>query len=184
MWNNILLALWFFLPAGIANATPVFAKKIPLFDKLDYPIDFKKNFNGKRIFGDHKTFRGLITGVVMAIVTAGLQKIIFDNSPELRASLGFDFSSVNFVLYGFLAGMGALLGDAIKSFFKRRVNIKPGSAWFPFDQIDYIVGGIVFLMPLIKLELVQYLITFIVWFGMHLVTTYIGFLLKLKDKPI
>jgi len=184
MLNNILLALWFFLPAGIANATPVFAKKISFFDKLDYPIDFKKSINGTRIFGDHKTFRGLVTGIIMAIITAGLQKIIFDNSPELRTSLGFDFSSINFVLYGFLAGFGALIGDALKSFFKRRVNIKPGSAWFPFDQIDYIVGGIVFLIPLIRLEAVQYLITFVVWFGMHLIFTYFGYLLKLKDEPI
>lgn len=182
--NNILFALWFFLPAGIANATPVFAKKIKFLDKLDYPMDFKKSFNGIRIFGDHKTFRGLITGIIMAIITAGLQKIIFDNSPELRASLGFDFSSINFILYGFLAGFGALLGDATKSFFKRRINIKPGSAWFPFDQIDYIAGGILFLIPLIRLDVTLYVITFFVWFGMHLISTYIGYLLKLKDQPI
>jgi CDP-2,3-bis-(O-geranylgeranyl)-sn-glycerol synthase len=120
----------------------------------------------------------------MAILTAGIMQYIYNNSAGLRATLGFDFSSINFIVYGFLSGMGALLGDAIKSFFKRRVNIKPGSTWFPFDQIDYIVGGILFLMPLIMLTLVQYLITFFVWFGMHLISTYIGYLLKLKDKPI
>lgn len=184
MLNNILFALWFFLPAGIANATPVFAKRIAFFDKLDYPIDFKKSWNGIRIFGDHKTFRGLITGIVMAILTAGLQKIIFDNSPELRANLGFNFSSINFVLYGFLAGFGALFGDAIKSFFKRRVNVKPGAPWFPFDQVDYIVGGIIFLIPLIRLDVTLYVITFFVWFGMHLLSTYIGYLIKLRAKPI
>jgi CDP-2,3-bis-(O-geranylgeranyl)-sn-glycerol synthase len=184
MWSNILLALWFFLPAGIANATPVFAKKISWLDKLNYPIDFKKELNGIRIFGDNKTFRGLISGIVMAILTAGIMQYIYNNSEDLRTTLGFDFSSINFIVYGFLAGMGALLGDAIKSFFKRRVNIKPGSTWFPFDQIDYIVGGIIFLMPLIMLTLEQYLITFFVWFGMHLISTYIGYLLKLKDKPI
>lgn len=184
MLNNILLAFWFFLPAGIANATPVFAKRIPFLNKLDYPIDFYKSINGIRIFGDHKTFRGLITGVIMAILTAGIQLSIFNNSPELRENLGFDFSSVSFILYGILAGLGALLGDAIKSFFKRRVNIKPGSSWFPFDQIDYIIGGIVFLIPIIRLSFIQYVLTFIVWFGLHLASTYIGYLLKLKDKPI
>ena len=184
MWNNILFSLWFFLPAGIANATPVFAKRIAFLDKLNYPIDFNKSWNGIRIFGDHKTFRGLITGIIMAIFTAGLQKIIFDNSPELRAVLGFDFSSINFILYGFLAGFGALMGDAVKSFFKRRISIKPGSTWFPFDQIDYIVGGIVFLIPLIKLNITMYVITFFVWFGMHLLSTYIGYLIKLRDHPI
>jgi len=184
MWNSILLALWFFLPAGLANATPVFAKRIPLLKKLEYPIDFYKTYKGIRIFGDHKTMRGLITGIVIAILTAGIQQAIYNNSPELRNALGFDFSSINFFVYGFLAGFGALIGDAIKSFFKRRVNIKPGATWFPFDQIDYIIGGIVFLIPLIRLSFLDYLITFIVWFAMHLISTYIGFLLKLKDKPI
>jgi len=184
MWNSILLALWFFLPAGLANATPVFAKRIPLLKKLEYPIDFYKTYKGIRIFGDHKTMRGLITGIVIAILTAGIQQAIYNNSPELRNALGFDFSSINFFVYGFLAGFGALIGDAIKSFFKRRVNIKPGATWFPFDQIDYIIGGIVFLIPLIRLSFIDYLITFIVWFAMHLISTYIGFLLKLKDKPI
>jgi len=184
MWNSILLALWFFLPAGLANATPVFAKRIPFLKKLEYPIDFYKTYKGIRIFGDHKTMRGLITGIIIAILTAGIQQAIYNNSPELRNALGFDFSSINFFVYGFLAGFGALIGDAIKSFFKRRVNIKPGATWFPFDQIDYIIGGIVFLIPLIRLSFLDYLITFIVWFAMHLISTYIGFLLKLKDKPI
>lgn len=184
MWNSILLALWFFLPAGLANATPVFAKRVSFLKKLDYPIDFYKTYKGIRIFGDHKTMRGLITGIIVAILTAGIQMAIYNNSPELRNALGFDFSSINFFVYGFLAGFGALIGDAIKSFFKRRVNIKPGATWFPFDQIDYIIGGIVFLIPLIRLSFLDYLATFIVWFAMHLISTYIGFLLKLKDKPI
>ena len=184
MWNSILLALWFFLPAGLAHATPVLAKRISFLKKLDYPIDFYKTYKGIRIFGDHKTMRGLITGIIVAILTAGIQQIIFNNSQELRTALDFDFSSINFFVYGFLAGFGALIGDAIKSFFKRRANIKPGSTWFPFDQIDYIIGGIVFLIPLIRLDFFEYLVTFIVWFAMHLISTYIGYLLKLKDSPI
>ena len=35
---------------------------------------------------------------------------------------------------------GALLGDIIESFFKRRIGKKRGEDWIPFDQIDFILG--------------------------------------------
>ena len=184
MLNNLILVLWFFLPAGIANATPVFTMHMPFLKKYNYPIDCYKTYKGIRIFGDHKSWRGLITGILMAIITAYIQQQIYLNTPSLRDMLNFDFGSINPIIYGFLAGFGALMGDAIKSFFKRRTNIKPGNTWFPFDQIDYIIGGIIFLFPYIRLSFFDYVLTFCVWFGMHLISTYVGFLLKLKDKPI
>jgi hypothetical protein len=56
--KDILFALWFFLPAGLANAAPVFANKIPGSEWLAVPIDGGKHFRGKRITGNHKTIRG------------------------------------------------------------------------------------------------------------------------------
>ena len=52
--KDILFALWFFLPAGLANAAPVFANKIPGSEWLAVPIDGGKHFRGKRITGNHK----------------------------------------------------------------------------------------------------------------------------------
>jgi len=39
---------------------------------------------------------------------------------------------------------GALIGDIIKSFFKRRIGKKRGQDWIPFDQIDFILGVLFF----------------------------------------
>jgi CDP-2,3-bis-(O-geranylgeranyl)-sn-glycerol synthase len=41
-------------------------------------------------------------------------------------------------------GSGAILGDLIKSFFKRRIGIKPGEKWIFFDQVDYAIGALLF----------------------------------------
>lgn len=41
---------------------------------------------------------------------------------------------------GFWLGAGALGGDLIKSFFKRKAGIKEGR-YIPFDTIDWIVGA-------------------------------------------
>ncbi|MEM3153941.1 MAG: CDP-archaeol synthase, partial [Candidatus Woesearchaeota archaeon] len=51
----------------------------------------------------------------------------------------FEFSGLKWAL---AAGIGALLGDSIKSFFKRRLGILPGRPWIPFDQVDYAIGAL------------------------------------------
>ena len=184
MLEYLFFALWFFLPAGVANAAPVFASKIPGLKKWSTPIDFYKKHNDKRILGNNKTWRGLCFGIFAAVITLLLQKYIFAISPWLQSQVSLiDYSNVNLLL-GFALGFGALAGDAIESFFKRQVEIPSGDAWFPFDQIDYIIGGCLFSALVYSLPLLNYLVILIVWFFIHLISSYIGFLLKLKNKPI
>ena len=42
---------------------------------------------------------------------------------------------------GLRFGIGAMAGDSIKSFFKRRTNIPPDEPWIPFDEVDFALGG-------------------------------------------
>jgi len=180
---DILTAIVFFIPAGLANAAPVFANKIPLLNRWKTPLDFGKSWDGMRIFGDNKTWRGLASGIFVGIATGGLIYIInpdFINKLEIVPLAPF----VDTLVIGGALGLGALIGDAVESFFKRRAGVPAGKSWFPFDQIDYIVGGLVFTIPLVHLSALGYVWILIVWFGMHLVVSYIGFMLHLKDTPI
>jgi CDP-2,3-bis-(O-geranylgeranyl)-sn-glycerol synthase len=179
--HNLWFALWFFLPAGIANVTPIFAAKTPGLKRLSAPIDFGKHFRGKRILGNHKTWRGLITGITMAVLVAGLEGLIYRHINNQQIC---DMIYPPGLKLGFLLGLGALLGDMAKSLFKRQFNVKPGRSWFPFDQLDYIAGGLLFSAIIVRLTLLQYAWIIAVWFGMHLVSSYIGYRLKLKDAPI
>jgi CDP-2,3-bis-(O-geranylgeranyl)-sn-glycerol synthase len=176
--KDILFALWFFLPAGLSNAAPVFAARIPLISHLSQPLDFGKTYRGQRIFGANKTWRGLLTGTLVGIITALLIYPLFFGG---ALDLSFWLSSM---LVGGLLGFGALFGDAIESFFKRQLGVKPGHSWFPFDQIDYILGAFLISFPVVHLPLYYYGIILATWFAMHLIASYIGFLLGLKDKPI
>src|SRR6185312_2869782 len=126
----ILFGLWFFLPAGIANMMPVFAAKI--FPKWNQPLDFGKSFGKKRIFGDHKTVRGIVVGILSGILIAILQYILYNNTTLVGSFVSFDYMQGNPIVFGFLLSFGALLGDSIKSFFKRRVGVASGKTWFPF----------------------------------------------------
>lgn len=168
----LFFSFLFFLPAGIANMMPVFASKIPILREYCYPLDFGLSFRGKRIFGDHKTIRGLLAGVF-----AGVLGVLIEQH------LGF-LPTQNPLLLGFLLSFGALIGDSIKSFFKRQIGIPSGKSWFPFDQIDYIMGGIFFSLFVVELPLSDYLIIISLYFILHLLISYTGFLLGLKNNPI
>ena len=184
MFDTILFVIWFFAPAGIANMVPILAAKAPLLKKYSYPLDFNKTFRGKRILGDHKTIRGILTGVVFGVGVVLLQQYLYGESETIRDIVSIDYNDINPFILGTLLSLGALLGDATRSFFKRRVGIKPGGTWFPFDQLDYIVGGIVFTMPYVALTLEEYMILIITWFILHPASTITAYLIGMKEKPI
>lgn len=171
MADDILFALWFFLPAGIANLVPVFAARIPLLRQWNYPLDGYARLHGVRVLGAHKTVRGFVTGVLAAILAAAA----FSDLVPLE---------YNPLLLGGLLGAGGLAGDAVKSFFKRRRNIPEGGTWFPFDQLDYIVGGILASALYIPLSVTHYIWICVIWFLMHLLVSWVGYLLGIKPRPL
>lgn len=170
----LLLAFIFFLPAGIANMTPIVVARLPLLRNWNAPLDFGKKYRGIRVLGPNKTVRGVVCGVIAGTI-AGI---------ALYASL-FRLSDP-WPLIAMAAAMsfGALLGDAAESFIKRQRRIPAGRVWFPFDQLDYIIGGLLFVLPFGVPPLRIVLATIALFFGLHLLVSYVGYKLKLKDRPI
>ncbi len=138
----ILKSLWYILPAYLANISPVFAYNI-FKNKFSTPIDFNKKLLNRPLFGKNKTYRGFISGILVGILVSSLQSYLYAFKSIKDISL-FDYTSINPVIFGFLMGFGALFGDLAKSFVKRRLNFKPGASWIPFDQTDFLVGGMFF----------------------------------------
>ena len=171
---SLLLNAVFFLPAGMGNLAPVLANKVPGLNRWQTPLDGGKKYGGRRIFGDHKTWRGLFSGMVLAGLTAVLV--------SHRYSSLYGHHSAFIV--GAALGFGALLGDALESFFKRRSGVPAGKSWFPYDQIDYVIGGLLLSLPFVRLNATDYLTIIVLYFGLHLFASYIGYLLHFKDQPI
>lgn len=185
MIDNILVALWFFVPAGIANVTPIFLAKVPGLKRFKTPLDFGKKWHGKPIFGANKTWRGLIGGIITATLFVWLQVWLSQNVSwigELTADIGY--TTMNPLLLGPLFAIGALGGDAIESFLKRRRGIAPGQSWFPWDQTDYIIGASLTTFALVSLSWYQYVLVLVLWMIIHLISSYIGFRTGLKKQPI
>ena len=177
MANIILQCFYFMLPAYFANMAPVVAKN--MFRKLTLPIDFNIGLGNNTIFGKNKTYRGLIAGMLAAIIVAYTQ--FFLNGGNIFADLALvDYS--NWLLIGLLLGLGAMFGDLVKSFVKRRIGLKPGMPFVPFDQLDFVFGALVFIYPVARLSMEKMAIILFISFILHMVINHIAFYTGIRKE--
>jgi CDP-2,3-bis-(O-geranylgeranyl)-sn-glycerol synthase len=167
MVSIIIKSLYFFLPAYFANMAPVLFKKLPF---LDISIS-------EKLFGKNKTWRGIFVAVVVGYLTFVLQKIAYSEGFTSWALIDYsDFT----VLFGAALGLGAIVGDLVKSYYKRKAGIAPGTPWWGFDQLDFVFGGIaasfIFYVP--RVEVVTILIVFSP--VLHMLVNRIGYFLKIR----
>jgi CDP-2,3-bis-(O-geranylgeranyl)-sn-glycerol synthase len=157
----IIEALKFIFPAYCANALPVIAGGGP-------PLDLgKKFFDGKPIFGKNKTFRGFFFGLAIGIMVGLLESVLF----------GYP------ILFSVLSPLGALTGDLAGAFLKRRLGIAPGGLLPIVDQVDFVVGAILFSLPLTVMYWELAIAVLIITPPIHLFTNYLAYKLKLKNNP-
>lgn len=160
----ILKALYFMLPAYCANMAPVLVMKY--FPKLAIPIHKEK-------LGSHKTWRGVLSAVVVSIIVTFIQKLI-----GIRSIV--DYSNVSFVMLGFLLGFGAMFGDSLKSYFKRKRGIDPGKPWYGFDQVDYPLGAMMFASLIVGINWLEFTIILIGSFILTVAANHIAFRLGIR----
>jgi len=174
----ILSCLYFFLPAYLANMTPPLARRANLLNFLDIDIDFGKKFLGQPIFGKHKCWRGAILGILVGLLTALVQGCLYQFPAIQRISL-LDYEQINIFLFGFLISGGAIFGDLLFAFIKRRLKMEPGARFVPFDQTNYVIGSAIFLTAIFKIEIMVWITLFILTFLLHIIVNRIGYGLKL-----
>lgn len=176
---TFLASIYFILPAYFANMAPPIFHKLGWLKFLNFPLDFNKKIRGKPIFGSHKTFMGVVSGIIAATVTVAIQKYLYDYEIFQNLSL-INYPQTSVLLLGLLFGLGTILGDAIESAIKRRLDIKPGGKFIPWDQIDFLIGSLIFVsiiyIPPLKTIIVLLIITPLLHFSANV----IGYLLKIK----
>lgn len=166
--SSLLWALWYILPAYFANASPVLVGG-------GKPIDGGRNWrDGKRLFGDGKTWRGFLGGVSIGTVVGVIQYLI---TPDFYGSLQ------KALLLAFLLSFGALVGDLVGSFIKRRLDLPRGYPAVGLDQLGFLISAMAFAYPVKTISSGQMLFLLIFTPFMHWSANYFAYKMGWKSVP-
>ncbi len=175
MISLAVLALWYILPAYVANASAILSRgRTP----IDFGITF---FDGRRIFGKGKTIRGFFIGVFFGGFVGLIQGLV-------DVQLGAVALDQRIILALVLA-TGAMAGDAVGSFVKRRFNVPSGAAAPFLDQWDFVIGAFTFAWlasPFLAIPFPNFttlLLVLVMTAFLHVLSNYAAYCLKLKKVP-
>ena len=155
MWT-ILQAVYTYLPAYVANASPVVLGG-------GAPLDGGRAWrDGKPLLGDHKTVKGAFLGFLAGVLVGVAQ-----GNP----------------VGGGLQALGAMLGDLAGSFYKRRLGIRPGGSLILWDQLDFIIVAVALSYPAQWTPLDQVASILLVTLPLHYLVNVVAWALGLKKNP-
>lgn len=156
-------AIWFILPAYVANATPVILGG-------GARIDGGKHFIDERpIFGAGKTIRGFLTGLIIGSLVGAVQGFVVGEP-------------CTYFMVGLLLALGALLGDLAGSFIKRRAGIRQGGAAPGLDQLSFLIVALLLALPIVAPSWETVIILILITPPIHFATNLGGHLLGLKSR--
>ncbi|MDR9381051.1 MAG: CDP-2,3-bis-(O-geranylgeranyl)-sn-glycerol synthase [Natronomonas sp.] len=177
IFETVVVAIWAMLPAYIPNNVAVLAGG-------GRPIDGGRTLgDGTRLLGDGKTWRGTAfgtaAGVAVALALNRLHPFVSDvvlaDPFPLLAALSLAF--------------GAMVGDILASFLKRRTGRQRGTAFPGVDQLDFVVVSLL-LTAIVATEwfldtfTLPVLVAVVVLTPLlHVSTNAIAYAFGLKDEP-
>ncbi len=168
--------LYFLISPYAANAFP------PLV-KGKHPIDFGKNFiDGRRLFGDGKTWEGLIAGVIFGTICGSVAWAFYPVLNEIARSYNFSLPLIT-PEKAFLLAFAALLGDIAGSFIKRRLGLERGAPAPLLDQLDFLFPSLLIACFLIKITLGMIFWSVVLTLIMHRIANIVGYLIRVKREP-
>ncbi len=184
---SALAVLWLLLPAYIANAFATFPRG------RGPPMDFGRIWagDGRRILGTSKTWSGYLFGGIVGIPFCLLEAWLILLAPPNLALVPTLAPSVGAAIpLAFLLTFGAMTGDALGSFVKRRLGRDSGARTLLLDQLPFVlvpiaVGLVVYPALFVEVfgswEAVLWLLVYTL--GLHAAFNWVGFKLGLKKVP-
>lgn len=174
----VIIAIWIMIPAYIPNNIAVLVGGGP-------PIDGGREWGGARLLGDGKTWRGTIGGILGGMIVAMLQNAF--NGP-VSIVLGVQLPVFSLAIVAAFP-VGALLGDMLASFLKRRTGRERGAAFPGVDQLDFVALALLMGLALDSgwmfavFDTTLLIIVLVMTPILHVLTNGIAYVLGLKQEP-
>lgn len=182
------------LPPILSGVLNMVWCKLPIFKFLKIPMDNNKCFfDGKRLFGDNKTWKGFCGYIFLNLVISvmwGYLCSLFQLNHFNYFYINYDNCLLYNVLIGLLLGLGYALFELPNSFVKRRLDIEPGKTigglkkiiFIFLDQADSVFGCCLVVWFFYDLGLSLYLIYVLVGAFTHIVFNMFLYFLKLRKN--
>jgi hypothetical protein len=179
---------YLFLPLLVGLALHGFCLKYDVLAFLCRPIDRGRKFRGKRIFGDNKTYRGVVVVSLGTAIGFGLQSMLLHRIASVRSAELFDYALLKSVALGLAVGAAAMLSELPNSFIKRQFEIAPGSAakgwksviFYVYDQIDFLLGAWLALAVAVPITTERVLLSAALLLVAHQLMSSVGYALGMR----
>ncbi len=177
--------------AGIINSLWC---KLKVMKKLQIPMDGGNCLkDGKRIFGDHKTWKGFIGYILwnmICMVLWGFACKAADLESYNMLYTNYENTVAFNLIAGALAGFGYALFELPNSFLKRRIGIEPGKsmngalkAFFVFfDQADSVFGCVLAVCIFTPMPVWFYFLYVVVGAVTHIIINMLLYFCKLRGN--
>ena len=175
LWFEFLIGFWVILPAYVANGLAPLARG-------KKRIDAGKMFLGNELFGAGKTWEGFLFGVFCGTIFGIFQMIIYPYLSSMALSYGFVLPEMSLPLVFFIS-FGALFGDLVGSFIKRRIGLERGKSSPLLDQLDFVFGAFFFALFFLYVSAAAILLIMIFTPFVHIITCFIGYKIGVKEVP-
>jgi CDP-2,3-bis-(O-geranylgeranyl)-sn-glycerol synthase len=163
MPEHLLSLFPILLLLGVANGTPIFARKL-LGDRFGAPLDGGLRFlDGRPLLGSSKTVRGLVLSLACTTLAAML--------------LGMEW-----ITGAGLAG-ASMLGDLLSSFIKRRLGLKTHSQAVGLDQVPEALLPLLVLQDRLGLNAADIALLVAAFIALELLLSRLLFKLHIRDRP-
>jgi CDP-archaeol synthase len=186
--KEFLTLAYLFLPLLVGLALHGFSIKYDILSFLCRPIDRERKFRGKRIFGDNKTYRGVVVVSLGTAIGFGLQSLLLHRIDSVRSVELFDYAFFKSVAVGMAVGVAAMLSELPNSFIKRQFEIAPGTAakgwkaliFYVYDQIDFLLGAWLVLAIVVPITIERVLLSSGLLLVAHQLMSSVGYALGMR----
>lgn len=182
------------LPVIIGGILNMIFTKLPLYKRLKTPIDGNLHLkDGKRLFGDNKTWIGFFSMIVFCCLAQLLEGKVLEITGMSNRN-EFYLCNENTILYnimiGILLGFVYMLFELPNSFIKRRLDIPAGKTikggrgifFFLFDQIDSLIGVMLILYIVSEISVAKYLLYVLLGGFTHICVNAVLYAFKIRKN--
>lgn len=148
---------------GVANLAPILATRL-LGTRYATPLDGGRLLSdGRPVFGAGKTLRGVLISILCTTIVAPLL--------TMDALLGAGLA------------VGAMAGDLLASFCKRRLGLQAHARAFGLDQVPEVLLPLLVLQPWLSLRWREIAVVVVVFVLLDILLSRVLYHLSIRERP-